>query len=193
MNWFTPHRFLMVFTQRGGSTFLAHCLDSHPDIGAERGEPLHEQHIWHGTLQDVPPSALLRLILDRPGYKATVARVTYRHYKLIDTAYLKRLDGIIHLHRENVVRITFSSWMNRRGLRETHTYERLPQIQTPTLIIHGDRDLLMPVENAEVLRRIRGSRVQIVPGVGHLFFWEKPHEAAQAIMQFLLPSIPAPA
>jgi len=74
------------------------------------------------------------------------------------------------------------------------TYERLPQVQAPTLIIHGDRDLLMPVENAEVLRQsIRGSRVQIVPGVGHLFFWEKPQEAAQAIMQFLLPSGAAPA
>lgn len=74
------------------------------------------------------------------------------------------------------------------------TYERLPQIQAPTLIIHGDRDVLMPVENAEVLRqRIRGSLVQIVPGAGHLFFWEKPQEAAEAIMQFLLPSVPSPA
>ena len=74
------------------------------------------------------------------------------------------------------------------------TYERLPQIQAPTLIMHGDQDLLMPVENAEVLREhIRGSRVRIVPGVGHLFFWEKPQAAAQAIMQFLLPSISVPA
>jgi len=66
------------------------------------------------------------------------------------------------------------------------TYERLPQIQAPTLIIHGDRDLVMPVENAEMLRQhIHGSLVRIVPGVGHLFFWEKPQEAAQAIVEFL--------
>ena len=119
----------MVFTQRGGSTFLAHCLDSHPDIGAERGEPLFERHIWHKTLQDVPPEALLTLVLNRPGYKATVARVNYRHYQNIDTAYLKRLDGIIHLHRENVVRIIVSAMINKRGLRQTHTYERLPEQQ----------------------------------------------------------------
>jgi 3-oxoadipate enol-lactonase len=80
------------------------------------------------------------------------------------------------------------------AIQSFDTCERLSQIQTPTLIIHGDRDLMIPVENAEVLRqRIGGSQVQIVPEVGHLFFWEEPQEAAQAIRQFLLPSIPQPA
>lgn len=73
------------------------------------------------------------------------------------------------------------------------TYERLPQINRPTLIIHGDRDLLMPVENADILgQRIGRSRVRIVPGVGHMFFWERPEESAEAIVEFLS-SVPAPA
>ena len=73
------------------------------------------------------------------------------------------------------------------------TYERLPHVQTPTLIIHGDKYILVPVENAEVLRqRIEGSQVQIVPGVAHMFFWEKPGESAGAIVEFLS-SVPAPA
>ncbi|MCH7889860.1 MAG: alpha/beta hydrolase, partial [Gemmatimonadetes bacterium] len=73
------------------------------------------------------------------------------------------------------------------------TYERLPQVRAPTLIIHGDKDILVPVENAEVLRqRIEGSRVRIVPGVAHMFFWEKPEESAEAIVEFLA-SVPAPA
>ena len=72
------------------------------------------------------------------------------------------------------------------------TYERLAQIQALTLIVHGDRDQLIPVENAEVLRnRIEGSKVQIVSDVGHMFFWEKPEESAQAIVEFLS-SVPAP-
>ncbi len=72
-------------------------------------------------------------------------------------------------------------------------YERLSQIEAPTLIIHGDKDILVPVENAEVLRqRIEGSQVQIVPGVAHMFFWEKPEESAGAIVEFLS-SVPAPA
>ena len=73
------------------------------------------------------------------------------------------------------------------------TYERLSQIEAPTFIIHGDKDILVPVENAEVLRqRIESSRVRIVPGVAHMFFWEKPEESAQAIVEFLA-SVPAPA
>jgi len=66
------------------------------------------------------------------------------------------------------------------------SYERLPQVQAPTLIIHGNRDALVPVENADVLQqRIGGARVRIIEGAGHCFFWEKPEESAQAIVEFL--------
>ncbi len=79
------------------------------------------------------------------------------------------------------------------AIQSFDTYERLPQVQAPTLIIHGNRDVLVPADNAEVLReRISGSQVQIVPDVGHCFFWEKPAESAQAIVEFLS-SVPAPA
>ncbi len=73
------------------------------------------------------------------------------------------------------------------------TYERLPEVKARTFIIHGDQDLLVPVGNAEVLRkRIGGSQARIVPGAGHCFFWEKPEESAGAIVEFLS-SVPAPA
>ena len=73
------------------------------------------------------------------------------------------------------------------------TYERLSQIDAPTLIIHGDRDVLVPVGNAEVLRkRIGGSQARIAAGAGHCFFWEKPTESAGTIVEFLS-SVPTPA
>ena len=72
------------------------------------------------------------------------------------------------------------------------TYDRLPRITAPTLIIHGDRDQFVPVENADILReRIAGSRARIISGVGHMFFWEKPEESAGAIIEFLKSSVPA--
>ena len=71
-------------------------------------------------------------------------------------------------------------------------YERLPGITAPTLIVHGDRDQLVPVGNADILReRIAGSQVRIIPGVGHMFFWEKPEESAGAIIEFLKSAVPA--
>ena len=54
------------------------------------------------------------------------------------------------------------------GLFGWSSHDRLPQIAAPTLILHGDRDVLIPVENAYVLAdRIRGSKLHIVPGGGH--------------------------
>ena len=73
------------------------------------------------------------------------------------------------------------------------SHNRLPQMQVPTLILHGDRDRLNPVQNAQILHdRIPNSKLRIVPDVGHSFFWEKPKESAEAIVEFLS-SVPAPA
>jgi pimeloyl-ACP methyl ester carboxylesterase len=73
------------------------------------------------------------------------------------------------------------------GAIQAHdTYDRLPQIKSPTLILQGDRDILVPAENAEVLHeRIPGSRVRIVQGTGHCFFWEEPEEVVQEVAGFL--------
>jgi len=58
--------------------------------------------------------------------------------------------------------------------------------------VHGDRDQLVPVGNADILRqRIAGSQVRVIPGVGHMFFWEKPEESAEAIIEFLKSAVPA--
>lgn len=66
------------------------------------------------------------------------------------------------------------------------TYDRLPQIKAPTLVIHGDLDLLVPTPNAQILHeRIPGSRLHILPGAAHGFCWEAPKESAGAIVEFL--------
>jgi pimeloyl-ACP methyl ester carboxylesterase len=79
------------------------------------------------------------------------------------------------------------------AITQFDTFERLPQVKAPTLIIHGDRDQLVPVGNADILHeRIAGSRLHIIEGSGHMFFWEKPEEAAGATVEFLT-SVPATA
>ena len=77
------------------------------------------------------------------------------------------------------------------AIQKFDTYERLPSIAAPTLIVHGDRDQLVPVGNADILHeRIAGSQVRIIEGVGHMFFWEKPEESAGAIVEFLKSAVP---
>jgi pimeloyl-ACP methyl ester carboxylesterase len=60
----------------------------------------------------------------------------------------------------------------------------LHRISAPTLILWGDRDRLIPVEQASVWASlIPAAEVEILPGVGHLLFNESP-EAVEAVARF---------
>jgi 3-oxoadipate enol-lactonase len=62
------------------------------------------------------------------------------------------------------------------------TNARLEALQTPTLVIHGTADELLPVENgALIASRIPGSTLEIFDGVGHLFFWERAERSAELL------------
>ena len=64
--------------------------------------------------------------------------------------------------------------------------DRLGQIEAPTLVVHGDADLLVPLANGRALNKaIPGSQLQIIAGAGHMFFWEKPRESAETVAGFL--------
>lgn len=66
------------------------------------------------------------------------------------------------------------------------TYDRLPQISTPTLVITGAEDVLIPPRNSEIIaERIPGAELKIMAGVGHQFFNEKADEFAAALVPFL--------
>jgi 3-oxoadipate enol-lactonase len=66
------------------------------------------------------------------------------------------------------------------------SFARLGQIKSPTLIIHGDDDSIVPYPNAEVLQgAIAGSKKHTLKAAGHMFFWEVPDEAARTAGDFL--------
>ncbi len=63
--------------------------------------------------------------------------------------------------------------------REPVFADRLPEIATPTLIIWGREDALIPIEAADVFKeRIAGSELVVYDGVGHLPMEEAPDEVA---------------
>ncbi len=66
------------------------------------------------------------------------------------------------------------------------TFDKLGQIKAPTMVIHGDGDTLVPHPNAELLQqRIPGSKLHIMPGIGHMFTWEAPEESVRVPGDFL--------
>jgi pimeloyl-ACP methyl ester carboxylesterase len=65
------------------------------------------------------------------------------------------------------------------------TYDRLPHIEAPTLIIHGDQDVIIPVENAALLKeRIRGAQLHVVKGAGHGYPAQDPVGVHQLVTDF---------
>ena len=66
-------------------------------------------------------------------------------------------------------------------------YERLPSMSTPTLVIHGTADPIIPVENGEILAgRIPDAEYVTLEGVGHLPAVEQPLDVAERILKFAL-------
>jgi len=59
---------------------------------------------------------------------------------------------------------------------------RLAEIAAPTLVIHGTEDRMIPVANGELIAsRIPGARLEILEGVGHMFWWEQPERSAELV------------
>ena len=55
------------------------------------------------------------------------------------------------------------------------TVSRLDQVQAPTLVLHGERDVMAPLDNARMLaERIPNAELAIVPGAGHAYALERP-------------------
>jgi pimeloyl-ACP methyl ester carboxylesterase len=63
---------------------------------------------------------------------------------------------------------------------------RVHRIRQPTLILAGDDDRLVPVANARLLRSlIQGSRLEVLPGAGHLLLIDEAGDAAAIVEHFL--------
>jgi pimeloyl-ACP methyl ester carboxylesterase len=65
-------------------------------------------------------------------------------------------------------------------------FERLGQIASPTLVIHGAEDQLIPVANAELIAsKIPGAELVVLEGAGHVYHSERPEAADAAVLDFL--------
>jgi pimeloyl-ACP methyl ester carboxylesterase len=65
-------------------------------------------------------------------------------------------------------------------------FERLGEIASPTLVLHGAEDQLIPVANGELIAStIPGAELVILEGAGHVYHSERPEAADAAVLEFL--------
>jgi len=72
------------------------------------------------------------------------------------------------------------------------THDRLAGLTMPTLVIHGETDQLVPVENGRIIARaIPHAHLVTIPHASHIFFTDQLETASQALLEFLAAAAPA--
>jgi pimeloyl-ACP methyl ester carboxylesterase len=68
-----------------------------------------------------------------------------------------------------------------------NTEERLAAITCPTLIVSGDADVIVPVQNSyNLARQIANAELRLVSGGSHTFFMEQADEFNRVLREWLL-------
>ncbi len=66
------------------------------------------------------------------------------------------------------------------------SHDRLDQLHTPTLILHGRNDRLVPPANGELLaKHIPGARLQLLDDASHVFTTDQPGLTVRLVSDFL--------
>ncbi len=66
------------------------------------------------------------------------------------------------------------------------SYERLPWLHAPTLVLCGEDDGMVPPDNSrDIALRIPNSKLVLIPQCGHLPMLEKPGELATEVFAFI--------
>jgi len=123
-------------------------------------------------------AAQLPLVARRPHLRHWALNVLLRHPSVIrsDMAY----EGLM----KGTGRPGFGP-----ALRACLNYdfrERLPQIGCPTLVVWGERDMIIPVSDADrYVRLIPGARKRVLPDTGHLPMVERPPTFDALLEEFL--------
>lgn len=117
--------------------------------------------------------------------RALMRQMTLESHTEAEWAMMRRR----HLHGDGQIR---ALWTQAHALHNSFTDVNftppyLSTITARTLIVHGDRDPLYPIQiPCELYQSIRGSRLWIVPDAGHgMIFQGQPPKFAETALAFL--------
>jgi pimeloyl-ACP methyl ester carboxylesterase len=95
------------------------------------------------------------------------------------------IDRIVHLRATNdVPEHIYLSQL--QAAMNFNVESRLHEIKSATLVLSGDADVIVPVQNSRNLaQKIPGARLRIIEGGSHTFFIEQAEEFNRMVREFL--------
>lgn len=115
----------------------------------------------------------LRLLVENSAGERAVRELP----ELIDEIYAYRLEAAP----------PFSAWQSQAVAGATFdAYDRIAQIQAPTLVLTGGADVVVDTRNSDLLAElIPDAKLVRIPDRGHLMVWEDSEEVTRIVREFL--------
>lgn len=112
-----------------------------------------------------------------PGFRADESR--FAPFKTASLAVRVRVPTVLHQARAALVH---------------DTSRRLTELSAPTLVLHGTADEMIDVVNADYIAELgpsshrvsRKRTLELLDGLGHLFWWERPVAIAELVRNHCL-------
>ena len=137
-----------------------------------------------------PEKKIISHILSKPSSKefADILAFTMKTFELIEGPDYKSDPEI----REMLIRALIDRGMKRDGTKRqmlaiaasNKRYKRLSEITAPTLVIHGEKDPLVPLVCGQATAdAIPGARFEVIQGMGHSFPQELLSQVTDLIVE----------
>jgi pimeloyl-ACP methyl ester carboxylesterase len=165
--------FCLVATAYGGFGALEFALDNPSKLKAL------VVSTSFGGLTD-PEFTAMRAKHIRPDLNdlSTVEKELGDSYRAANPEGVKRFEAMEHG--------SYKGDGARQRLRTPTTLQRLESMRVPTLIVAGDEDAYAPPPVMQAFAdRIPGAQFEVIEGVGHSAYWEKPEVWNQIVVRFL--------
>lgn len=116
------------------------------------------------------------------------AAFNFLAYQMVSPEFLERRPEYAAALRARIANPipAFARKLHYAASEGHDTWDLLPSIHNPILVIHGDNDTINPTANAYLLQeRIPGAELHIVKGGRHGYFIEFAEEATPVVLDFL--------
>jgi pimeloyl-ACP methyl ester carboxylesterase len=141
-----------------------------------------------GGAHAVPPPLESLKVLTAPREGIAPDELVRRSWPLTHTPkYIAENRAVLEAAIARLLKFPTPPFAFQRQLEATYTlktFDRIPQIKAPTLVVTGADDVLIPAKNSEIIAaQIPGAKLHIIAGVGHAFM----DEGRDAFLKVFLP------